>query len=72
MGRAASFMDGLVDDGFGVLRGPLADGRRVALAVEAESKDAVHARLARDPWTGTHLVTKAVEPSTIRLDARRA
>jgi hypothetical protein len=65
------FMDNLVDDGFVVLGGPLAYERRVALAVEAGSEDAVHARLARDPWTGTHLVTEAVEPWTIRLDARR-
>ncbi len=26
--------------------------------------------LARDPWTGTHLVTDLIEPWTIRLDAR--
>ena len=32
----ASFMDGLVDDGFIVLGGPLADEFRVAHAVEAE------------------------------------
>jgi uncharacterized protein YciI len=66
----ASFMDGLVDDGFVVLGGPLADERRVALAIEAESEEAVHARLAGDPWSETHLQTEAVEPWTIRLDAR--
>ena len=37
----AEFMDGLVDDGFVVLGGPLADEVRVVLAVEAESVDAV-------------------------------
>ena len=67
----ASFMDGLVDDGFVVLGGPLADEVRVVLAVEAESVDAVHATLGRDPWSGTHLVVDAVEPWTIRLDGRR-
>jgi hypothetical protein len=66
----ASFMDGLVDDGFVVLGGPLDDEVRVVLAVEAESADAVHATLARDPWSGTHLVVDAVEPWTIRLDGR--
>ncbi len=67
----ASFMDELVDTGFVVLGGPLADEHRVVLAVEAESEDAVHAVLARDPWSETHLRTDTVEPWTIRLDARR-
>ncbi|HUJ92340.1 MAG TPA: hypothetical protein VLW05_06535 [Gaiellaceae bacterium] len=68
----AAFMDGLVDDGFVALGGPLADGFRVVLAVEAGSEDAVRATLARDPWTGSHLVTDSIEPWTIRLDGRRA
>jgi uncharacterized protein YciI len=67
----ASFMDELVDSGFVVLGGPLADEHRVVLAVEADSEDAVHATLAGDPWTGTHLRTESVEPWTIRLDGRR-
>ena len=67
----AAFMDGLVDDGFIVLGGPLATERRVAHAVEAESEDAVRATLARDPWSETHLVVEAIEPWTIRLDGRR-
>ena len=67
----ATFMDGLVDDGFVVLGGPLFDERRVVHAVESESEDAVRATLARDPWSGTHLVVAAVEPWTIRLDGRR-
>jgi uncharacterized protein YciI len=66
----ASFMDGLVDEGFLVLGGPLADEHRVAHAVEAESEDAVRAMLARDPWSETHLQVDAVEPWTIRLDGR--
>ena len=67
----AAFMDGLVEDGVIVLGGPLADELRVVHAVEAESEDAVRATLARDPWSGSHLVVEAVEPWTIRLDARR-
>jgi hypothetical protein len=65
-------MDDLVDRGFVVLGGPLADEHRVVLAVEAESEDAVHATLAADPWSDTHLRTESVEPWTIRLDGRRA
>jgi uncharacterized protein YciI len=67
----AAFMDALVDAGFLVLGGPLADDRRVVHVVEAESQDAVRARLALDPWSGTHLRLDAVEPWTIRLDGRR-
>jgi uncharacterized protein YciI len=67
----AAFMDGLVDEGFVVLGGPLADERRVVLAVEAESEDVVRATLGRDPWSGTHLLVDTIEPWTIRLDRRR-
>ncbi len=67
----AEFMDGLVDVGFVVLGGPLADEYRVAHVVEAESEDAVRATLARDNWSETHLVVDSVDPWTIRLDARR-
>ena len=67
----ASFMDGLVDAGFVVLGGPLADEYRVVLAVEAESEDSVRATLARDPWSETHLNVEAIDRWTIRLDGRR-
>ncbi|HEX8802853.1 MAG TPA: hypothetical protein VF743_01630 [Acidimicrobiales bacterium] len=69
-GAHAAFMDRLVDDGVVVLGGPLSDGVRVVLAVEAGSADAVRATLAADPWSGSHLVVDAVEPWTIRLDGR--
>jgi len=68
----ASFMDGLVDAGFVVLGGPLADEQRVVLAIEAQTEDAVRATLARDPWSETHLRIDTIEPWTIRLDGRRA
>ena len=66
----ADFMDGLVDEGFIVLGGPLADEHRVILAIEAASEDEVHATLARDSWSGSHLVTESVEPWLVRLDGR--
>ena len=66
----ASFMDALVDDGFVVLGGPLADEHRVVHAIEAESEDAIRETLGRDPWSGSHLVIDAIEPWTIRLDVR--
>ena len=66
----AAFMDALVDAGFVVLGGPLGDGHRVVHAVEAESEAAVRARLAEDPWSGSHLVVASVEAWTLRLDGR--
>ena len=66
----AAFMDGLVDDGFIVLGGPLADEVRVVHVVEAESEDAIRATLARDPWSGSHLVVDEIDRWTIRLDGR--
>jgi uncharacterized protein YciI len=66
----ASFMDGLVDEGFLVLGGPLSDEHRVVHAVEAESEEAIRAKLARDPWSESHLVIDAIDRWTIRLDGR--
>jgi hypothetical protein len=68
----AAFMDGLVDEGFLVLGGPLGDEHRVAHAVEAESEEAIRATLARDPWSETHLRVDTIDPWTIRLDGRHA
>jgi len=65
----AAFMDGLVDDGFIVLGGPLSDEVRTAHAVRAGSEDEVRAILARDPWSGSHLVIDTIDPWTIRLAA---
>ena len=67
----AAYMDRLVEEGFIVLGGPLADEHRVVFAIEAESEDAVRATLARDPWSESHLRIDAIEPWTIRMDARR-
>jgi hypothetical protein len=66
----AAFMDGLVETGFIVLGGPLADEHRVVHAVEAESEDVVRATFARDPWNRTHLELDTIEPWTLKLDAR--
>jgi len=68
----ATFMDALVDEGFVVLGGPLADEVRVVHAIEARSEDEIRSRLADDPWSESHLMIDAIEPWTIRLDGRRA
>jgi uncharacterized protein YciI len=64
----AAFMNALVDDGLVVVGGPLGDGPQVRLIVDAESEDAVHARLAADPWTPMRLLRVArVEPWRILI-----
>ena len=66
----AAFMEELVDRGFIILGGPLADEHRVVHVVDAESDAAVRETLARDPWSETHLRVESVDPWTIRLDGR--
>lgn len=63
----AAFMDGLVDDGFIVLGGVLGDELRTAHAVQGGSEQEIRDRLARDPWSGSHLVVDSIDPWTIRL-----
>jgi uncharacterized protein YciI len=46
----AAFMDGLVEEGFVVLGGPLGDGDEVLLVVRADGEAEIEARLAEDPW----------------------
>ena len=45
----ASFIDGLVEDGFILLGGPFADGGAM-MVVQAESEAAVKQTLNSDPW----------------------
>jgi uncharacterized protein YciI len=59
----ARFMDTLAAEGFVILGGPLGDGERILLVVEAESERAVYARLESDPWTPMDLLrVTSVEP----------
>jgi uncharacterized protein YciI len=46
----AAFIDGLVDEGFMVLGGPLADEGGAMIVVRAESEADVRERLRKDPW----------------------
>ena len=68
----AAFMNGLVDSGFIILGGPLADEERVVHAIEAASEAEIRARLADDPWSESHLRIDTIDPWTIRLDGRQA
>jgi len=70
-------MDGLVEEGFILLGGPLGtppEGDTDTLhVVEAESEEAVRARFAEDPWAGNGMLTPvSVEAWTVLLDGLRA
>jgi uncharacterized protein YciI len=67
-----AFMDRLLDDGFVILGGPVGDGERALLAVEAADEAEVAARLAPDPWVAAGVLVYArAEPWTVWLDGRR-
>jgi uncharacterized protein YciI len=69
----AAFMDALAEDGFVVLAGPLGDGttlHRALLVCDADSEDAIRARLVDDPWTPTDMLRIAsIDPWEIVIGA---
>jgi uncharacterized protein YciI len=70
-GDHARFMDELVESGFVLLGGPLADDREVLLAVDAPGEEAIRKRLAEDPWMVNGMLTvESIERWTILLDGR--
>lgn len=69
----AAFMDGLVDDGFIVLGGPVGDGRESLHVVEAADDNEITTRLAEDPWASAGLLNiGTIEPWALWLDSRQA
>lgn len=67
----ASFMDGLVDDGFIVLGGPLDDGEHALLLVEASDETEMRRRLCADPWNPMELLSVGtVQRWSLWLDGR--
>ena len=67
----ARFMDQLVEDGWILLGGPLADGRDTLHIFQAESEEAIRAKLAEDPWAPNGMLTPvAIEGWTVLLDGR--
>ena len=64
----ADFMNGLVDDGFILLGGPLAGDREAFHVVDAPSERELRARFAQDPWAQNGMLTvTSVECWTILL-----
>ena len=66
----AAFMDGLAEEGFVVLAGPLGADTAL-LVVRAMDAAEVRARLSPDPWGEAMLKLAWVEPWTIRLGETR-
>jgi uncharacterized protein YciI len=67
----AAFMDGLVDDGFVILGGPVGNGEQTLHVVEAADERAVKARLAQDPWASAGLLQIGlIEAWALWLDSR--
>jgi uncharacterized protein YciI len=67
----AAFMDGLVEDGFIILGGPVGDGEQTLHAVEAADEGEIRTRLALDPWASAGLLRVGpVEPWALWLDGR--
>ena len=62
-------MDRFVEEGFILLGGPREGEQEVLHVVRAESKEAVHTRLAEDNWTQNGMLeTVSVEGWTTLLD----
>jgi uncharacterized protein YciI len=67
----AAFMDGLVDDGFLIIGGPLGDGAQTLHAVDAANEDEVRARFGADPRASAGLLqVGSIEPWALWLDSR--
>lgn len=67
----ARYMDVLVEDGFIVLGGPIADDREILHAIDASSEQEIRDRLAEDNWAQNGMLRiLSIEPWTVLLDGR--
>jgi uncharacterized protein YciI len=65
----AAFMDGLVEEGFVVLGGPIGegDGENTLLVIDAVNEATARARLAEDPWSEGILTIESIRPWSVWL-----
>jgi uncharacterized protein YciI len=68
----AEFMDGLAEEGFIVLGGPIGegDGENTLQIVDADDETTIRARFAEDPWAGTLLTIDSIRPWSVWLRSR--
>ena len=68
----AAFIDKLVDDGFILMGGPLADEGGSLLILNAEDEHQVRAKLKNDPWFAHGILQlQSVKRWEIFVDARK-
>jgi hypothetical protein len=67
----ATFMDGLVDDDFIIVGGPVGDGEQTLHVFQAADEDEIRARLTGDPWASAGLLRIGpIESWALWLDSR--
>lgn len=65
----AEFMDGLVQDGLVILGGPIGDGDRAMVVVDAPDEHEIEERFQADPWKPMGILkVGTIERWTIWLD----
>ena len=52
----ASYMDGIADEGFLLMAGPLEGDRETLWIVEADSEEAIRRRMTEDPWASNGML----------------
>ena len=66
----AEFMDELADNRFVILGGPLGEGEKTLLVVDAADESEIRSTLARDPWTKLGLLQiESIQLWTVLLQA---
>jgi uncharacterized protein YciI len=69
----AAFMDGLADEGFVRLVGPLEGDRETLWVVKADSEEEIRARMAEDPWAVNGMLRPVrIERWTVLIDPKGA
>ena len=53
----AAYMDGIFEEGFLLLAGPLEGDRETLWVVNANSEDYIHERMQEDPWSANGMLT---------------
>jgi len=55
----AAYMDGIFEEGFLLLAGPLQGDRETMWVVEAQSEHEIRRRMKEDPWSASGMLTLA-------------
>ena len=52
----ATYMEGIADEGFLLMVGPLEGGRETMWIVEADSEETIRRQMAEDPWAANGML----------------